>query len=479
MRLPKLARTLVRSRAWSLVLPIALWSCASAPAPRQAPVATPPAWGAMGVDHSEPAQQWWLAFDDSLAASLVQEALRNNPSVQIAAATVDAARAQARIAGAGTLPAMQAGAAGSKAKRSNIGFPTPAGAGSAAASSTTSTAWSGDLTVNWEVDVWGRLRASHSAALADVQVAEADWRGAQLSLAAQTLRTYFACVEARRQVDLAQSTRGSYAISNQQVQLRYERGLRPTLDVLLSQASLSAAEANLQQRLLQLDSATRQLEILVGRYPAGALEPSTDLPAMQPVVPAGLPARLIARRPDLVAAERQLAASDARVQAARRALYPRISLTASGGRSSSELSDLVDGDFSVWNLIGNVTQPIFQGGRLRAGVDLAETGSERALLAYVQTALRAFGEVESGLAAEDLLRAQEGALTAASSESADARKLAEQRYLGGLTDLLTLFTSQRNAFEAESRLITVQRQRLDARVNLHLALGGTITGDTQ
>jgi len=427
----------------------------------------------VGADSTDVLGRWWLSFDDTLAVRLVEEALLHNQGVQIAAANVAAAQAQARIVGAPSKPQVTASSSGTRSKRSNIGFPGGAGQ----IPSTTSTAWSGNVAVNWELDLWGRLRAAHAATLGDLQAVEADWRGARLSLAAQTLRAYFACVEALRQVDLAASTVESYSISNQQVQSRYERGLRPTLDLLLSRASLSSAESSLHQRRLQLDVATRQLEILVGRYPGGLLQPGSRLPALLQPVPAGLPAELIARRPDLAAAERRLAASDARVREARRSLYPRIALTASGGRSSSDLGDLLDGDFSVWSLVGNVTQPLFQGGRLRAGVSLAEANADRALLVYAQTALRAFAEVEGGLAAEGLLAEQEGALTAASRESTDARLLAEQRYGKGLTDLLTLLTSQRAAFDAESRLITVQRQRLDTRINLHLALGGGFAQD--
>jgi multidrug efflux system outer membrane protein len=455
-----------------LPLSVALWACASAPAPRPAPLPTPTGW-MVAADSADVEDRWWLGFDDTLAVHLVQEALAHNQTIRIAAANVAASRAQARIAGAAQKPQVSATGSASRSKRSFIGFPIPGAASQV--QSTTSTSLSTDVAVGWELDLWGRLRSAHSASLADLQAVEADWRAARLSLIAQTLRSYFACVEAQRQVDLAQATVASYQISNQQVQSRYERGLRPTLDLLLSRASLSSAESSLHERRRQLDAATRQLEVLVGRYPAGALQPATTMPSLQQSVPAGLPAALIGRRPDLAAAERRLAATHARVHEARKSLYPRISLTASGGRSSDELADLLDGDFGIWNLVGNLSQPLFQGGRLRAGIELAKANADRALLTYALTALRAYAEVESGLAAEGFLAQQEAALTAASRESSDARLLAEQRYAKGLTDLLTLLTAQRTAFDADSRLLTVQRQRLDTRIDLHLALGGEFT----
>jgi NodT family efflux transporter outer membrane factor (OMF) lipoprotein len=244
------------------------------------------------------------------------------------------------------------------------------------------------------------------------------------------------------------------------------------LDVHLGRSSQATAEAVLYQRQRQLDGVLRQLEILLGRYPAGATELATELPAVPPPVPAGLPANLVARRPDLVAAERRLAAADARLVVARKALYPRISLTASGGQSSSALGDLLDGDFSVWNLVGNISQPLFQGGRLRGGVDLAQAGTEQALAQYADSVLRAYAEVESALAAAQLLAQQEAAVATAARAAGAARRLAAERYSKGLADLITVLEAQRRAFEAESQLLAVRRQRLQARLDLHLALGG-------
>jgi outer membrane protein TolC len=185
-----------------------------------------------------------------------------------------------------------------------------------------------------------------------------------------------------------------------------------------------------------------------------------------------LPADLVSRRPDLIASERRLAAAGARVTEARRALYPRLSLTASGGRSSNALKDLLDGDFAVWNLVSNLTQPLFQGGRLRAGVDLATSNSDRALALFADSVLRAFGEVETALAAEGYLAQQEVSLRSAAAEASASQILATERYAQGLVDMATLLEAQRRSFEAESQLLSVRRQRLDARIDLHLALGG-------
>jgi len=189
-------------------------------------------------------------------------------------------------------------------------------------------------------------------------------------------------------------------------------------------------------------------------------------------VPAGLPAELLARRPDLVAAERRLAAAGLSVDEARAARLPRISLTGSAGRSSQELEDLLDEDFTVWSLAANLLQPIFQGGRLAAAVDLAEARRREALAGWVSAALAAFGEVEQALAADAFLLARLAALEEAAEQALAARELSEERYLAGLAPYLSVLESQRQALAAESELLAARRGRLDARVDLHLALGG-------
>jgi len=222
--------------------------------------------------------------------------------------------------------------------------------------------------------------------------------------------------------------------------------------------------------------AQRQLELVAGRYPAGAWEVDGQLPGLPPEVPPGLPSNLLLRRPDLVAAERQLAAALQRVKEAKRSLLPRISLTASGGRSSAELEDLLSSSVNMWSLAANAAQPLFQGGRLLANIDLTEAKAREAVESYREVVLRAFGEVENALASESSLREREVELEESVKQSQAAQRLAEERYLLGLVDFVTLNEAQRSAFSAESQLISVRRRLLDNRVNLYLALGGGFAG---
>lgn len=457
------------------VLPVfclLLAACAAAPQvnPPDVDVTLPEGWSAGPAGTAAADTLWWRAFNDETLSGLVADALARNHNLQASAARVRAAAARARIAGAPLYPDAVGRASGSRRKQNFIGLPIP-GSGNGVLTSTSSS-FGLSLDVSWELDLWNRLGAGASAALADVQAARADHNGARLSLAGQTAKTWFAAVEAHRQVELSEATVENLRTSSEVVRERYRRGLRHALDLRRALSDLAGAEAVLQQRRLVLDATRRQLELLLGRYPAAALNPGVTLPELPEAIPAGLPADLVARRPDLVAAERRLAASYARYTQARRALYPRISLTGSAGTSTRDLESLLDGDFSVWNLAGNILQPLFQGGRIRGGIQLAASQSEQAVSAYVQSVLSAYAEVETALAAETLLAKRQAALETATEQALAARRLAEDRYAGGLADLNTMLDAQRGAYASESQLIAVRRQRLENRVNLHLALGG-------
>lgn len=438
-----------------------------------------------------PEDDWWRSLGDPELDRLVREALERNGDLAAAAARIEQAVAQARIAGANVLPQVGASGNGSRQRQNFIGFPIPGS--DRQVLSTTSTSLGVSLNVSWEADLWGRLRAREAAALADVEASRADWAGARLSLAGQVAKGWFALREARAQTRLAAATVENRRLSEERIRRRYESGLRSPLDLRLAMANRASAEGLLAQRNQQLDAARRQLEILAGRYPRGeagaenrvalasvtsgtaltpSLEPARELPDPAGPVPSGLPSELLLRRPDLAASEHRLAAAGARVEEARKALYPRLSLTGSAGRRSQDLEDLLDSDFSVWSLLGNVLQPVFQGGRLRAAVELSRARQQELAAGYLQSALRAFGEVETALAAETWLGQQVRALTEATDQSLAARELAEDRYAAGLADLLTVLESQRQALDAQSRLLTARRQRLDARVDLFLALGG-------
>jgi outer membrane protein, multidrug efflux system len=450
-----------------------LAGCASAP-PVEHPdtgIDIPGQWSVPGgIAAADPA--WWRLLGDPALEAVITEALEGNRDLRAAAARVDQARALARITGAAQFPAVAAGGSARRQQQNFIGLPIPGAEGQVLSTQIDTFGLSVDT--SWEADVWGRIRNGASAALADAEAAQLEQQAARLSLAAQTARTWFALIEAGQQVRLAEDTVASYQRTVQQVQHRYERGLAPSLDLRFALTNLHAAEAQLSQRQEQAGLVMRQLELLLGRYPAAKLDVPHGLPAPAYDIPAGLPADLLAQRPDLLAAERRVAAADARLAADRRALYPSLSLTASGGTTTDAVRRLLDGDFTVWSIAGTLMQPIFQGGRLRAQVDVADAQLREALEAYAGRVLTAFAEVETALDAQGWQRTRVQLLGEAASQAGAALALAEQRYGGGLDPLLVVLEAQRRSLEAESQLLAARRQLLDSRIDLHLALGGSI-----
>jgi len=454
------------------LLSILAFSCASAPPKKdiQTGVDLPQTWKLDLQTETAIDSAWWNEFNDPKLNEILVQAFGQNFNLAIAAANLQTAAAQARIAGAPLFPQVDLSTNGARTKQNFIGLPIPGLEGGVLSSTVSSFGLS--MNLSWELDLWGRLSADKSAAVAQVQASRADFIGARLSLAAQISKTWFTAIEAKRQVELSQATVENWRAARAQVKRRYESGLTSSLDYRLSLSNFAIAEANLASSQSQYETTLRQLETLLRQYPSASIAVSPELPEISSDVPAGLPADLLNRRPDLAAAERRVAATHAGVSSAKRALLPRISLTGSGGTSSNELGDLLKGDFSVWRIAGNILQPLFQGGRLRANVKLAKSQADIALLNYQQTALNAFAEVENSLASERYLNQRQTALEEATGQALAARDLAETQYGRGLIDFITMLVTQRSAFETERQLLTVRRQRLEARINLYLALGG-------
>ena len=216
----------------------------------------------------------------------------------------------------------------------------------------------------------------------------------------------------------------------------------------------------------------RALELLLGRYPAAEIAIAARLPAMPAPVPAGMPSQLLERRPDVFAAERRVAAAFDRVGEARAAQLPRISLTAGGSSVSSDLIELKDTSSPLWSLGANLVAPIYQGGALRAQVEIRTAEQKQAVAEYARAGQRAFGEVEGALATEDALRERAGILEATIRDSARALELAQVQYRVGAIDLRLVEQNQLALYSARLALLRVQTERLAQRVNLHLALGG-------
>ena len=457
----------------AVVLAVLLWSGCAQTLDRpqhNLDVSAPATWSAPAALPDAPDGDWWAYFGDAGLDETIGTALERNNNLEAAAARIETARAQARIAGAPALPSVDIGLNRTRQRNNSIGLPIPGREDSVLTTINTNIGLA--FNVSWEPDVWGKVRSARLASTAELQAAEADLTAARLSLTGQVAKAWFAAIEAARQVGLARASLESYKMSAERVRARFEGGVRPSLDLRLALTEVSRAESTLEQRRQQLDAAKRQLETLMGRYPEGAYALAEDLPHCPRGVPAGLPSELVHRRPDLQAAERRLLAADARIAQSRADLRPSFSLTGSTGTATNRFQDILNGDVLVWSLLSGVTQPLFNNGRLKAQVRQNEAVSREAAALYEDAVLTAYREVETTLAAEAYLAEQEAALEAATKQATAAEQLAEQRYRSGLADIITLLQSQRTALESESALLSLRRARLDNRVDLHLALGG-------
>jgi NodT family efflux transporter outer membrane factor (OMF) lipoprotein len=459
---------------WLLLLALLVsvaTGCATSPDSQTArlEVDPPQTFDATGRTNRFPTTAWLSDFANPRLLELVEEALSRNLDLQAAAARVEAAAANRRITAAARLPQLGATAAASRRDNaSDLGF------GIIRHDKLDNISLG--LNLAWEVDLWGKLKNRTQAAIAEYEAETNVLHAARLSLAANTLKAWFSAVTLQLQLQLAEETLAVFEKNLTVVEGSYKRGLpNRALDVRLTRANVEGARGTVEARRRQRDAAGRSLEVLLGRYPADAIVLTTNLPPLHRDVPPGLPSELLNRRPDIVAAERRLAASLERVKGARKDLLPTISLSASGGTVSTDLRELLDTDRIFWNIAGNLAQPLFQGGRLRAGVDLAQANNRQAVATFSQTVLTAFQEVETFLAAEDFLRREAVALERAAAESIGGEQLAWQQYQRGLVDIITVLESQRRAFNARSSLLNVINDRLQNRINLHLALGGDFT----
>lgn len=419
---------------------------------------TPKHW-AMAQENVGDVDVGWLAsFNDPVLATLVEEAQANNKNLQAAAANVERSWALAKQAGAALKPNVSLVAGASEAGGVQ-------GGGS-------NSSFNAGLQLNWELDVWGRIRSGQQAAAASAEAAEADYMFSQYSIAAGVARAYFLAIEAKLQEGVAQGTVDALEETARIVNVQYENGLASSQDLALTKSDLATAQDTLTATQGGKRDAVRALEILLGRYPGAELEVRTSLPQAPPPPPPGVPSEILERRPDLIAAERNVAASFNSLDSAKAAKLPAISLTSNIGGASGSLTNLLDPANIAWTVAGNLVAPLFDGGARQSQVEISTAEQKQAIAAYGQAALEAFGDVESNLDQGVVLDKRLASLTEAAKEANEAYRVARLRYDEGETDLIDVLTIQQRVFAAESNLASIKRSLLEQRVNLNLALGG-------
>ena len=412
--------------------------------------------------------KWFDLFQDDTLKQLITTALANNFDLRIAAERVLEARAQFHITRGQLLPTLDAQGQFNASRTSSVGSFNFIPAGTNLSVSYTQA----NLSLNWEIDLWGRIRRLTEAARAQYLASEEARNGVTISLISDLMNTYFALREADLELEITQQTRDIATDNLRLITLRHDRGAANGLDVSQAEQFLFTATSEIPSVQRAIGQSEDALNLLLGSVPAEVprgkkLEEITSAPEL----PAGLPSSLIERRPDIRQAEENLVAANAQIGAARALFFPQLSLTGTYGSQSRALTALFTGPAALASIGPSVTVPIFQPG-LRAGVQLAEAQKREILATYQKTIYSALREVSDALIVHDRTReqrAQEEKLVAALSESV---RLSTLRYRGGLDSYLQVLDAERNLFGGQLTLAQLRLQELQSVVQLYRALGG-------
>ena len=418
----------------------------------------PTSWSAgTGEAGAELARDWVASMQDDRLTALIDEAFAGNPTLNQSLARYHGALAAARVSGARYLPRLD-GSASYQRTEPNVG----AGSNS----------YGLGLSASWETDLWGALRDNARASGLNAEAAAEDLRATQLSIAGLVAKGWFSLIESRLQTELAERDVATRQRSLDLTERRFARGLVRSSDVRTARSALASSEAALASRQRAESAAARSLETLLGRYPAAALTPGTDFPAFDALGGLGTPVDLLARRPDVRAAEDRLDAAGLQSQAAAKALIPSLSLRGSSGTGGLDVSDMFDLDTLVSSLTASLVAPIFDGGSLLAQRDQVYANAEGLVASYVATVLTAWQEAENAIHADVILARRVESLRQAYEEAAAAEDLVVREYARGVSTIFELLTAQSRRISAESQYISARRERATNRVDLYLALAG-------
>lgn len=427
------------------------------------------AWGDAAGHHGKSVEQLdWQAFIvDPALRQLVTTALNNNRSLRQTLLDIEQARAQYRIQRADRVPGLNAGASGNRQH-------LPADLSNSGREGVSSSYQVGLSLPEYEVDLFGRVKSLSDAALEQYLSTEEVGRAARIALIADVSQAYLTLDGAERRLTLTRQTLASREDSLALVGQRRGAGTATALDHQEALGLVEQSRAELEGIVREQRQAYNALVLLLGSAEAAKSIPAERAEApmvLQDIAP-GAPSALIERRPDILAAEHRLRARNADIGAARAAFFPRISLTGSFGTSSAQMSGLFDGGSRSWTFMPQLSLPLFDAGRNKAGLSLAEARKDSAVAAYEGTIQSAFREVADALAATDTLRREEAARRALADTSRATVALAKARYEGGVDNHLRYLDAQRNGYVNEAAFIEASTQRQLALVDLFRALGG-------
>lgn len=399
---------------------------------------------------------WVASFNDPALDGLVREALQNNPDIQFAAGRRDQAVAIAKRVGADLWPTVdgQGGMSWGAGTQGDHHFLQGV--------------------ASWEIDLWGRVRYLTRAAEADVRTTQSQLEFARQSIAAQVAETYYLAVSDHLRLLNAQYQLTLQTEIDRIEQTKLQQGQTDKFTSELSKSDLSRFKADVETYKASEESALRALEVLLGRFPSAEVRSAQALPEFNTPVPAGLPSTLLTRRPDVMAAQEQVASAFFRKESAKANLFPRLALTATGGWASNELDGLLSTGTLGSNAGASISQPLFDAGARFADIEAAKAVQKQTLAQYISTTLRAFQEVQDGLANLTYYGEQMRQLKSSNASMEVALPLAETKYRSGDISLLNLKQVQTQAYQTKDAFIFSQFALIQQRIQLHRALGGSI-----
>jgi multidrug efflux system outer membrane protein len=458
------------------LLTLILAGCAIGPDYQRPDLDLPQNWDATQAAVSEsgrPAaaagERWWSVYADPILDALIDEALQHNADAAVAAARVLEARALSDLADTDLYPNVSAGLSRTRTKSSQLGTIPQSGA------PRIQTSYRGTLDASYEIDFWGKYRRASEAARADLFAAESARESLRLTLTAQVAQQYFALIAAEAQVAVAERTLNTRSETLALFTRRVEAGTLAEYDLYQTEAELAATRSQLAGMRQAQDRAESALALLLGRSPRavmGTVERGSPAKMDDFVIPDGLPSDLLLRRPDLREAEARLIAANARIGNARAQYFPSIGLTAYLGGESTDFSRLFSGPAAIFQFAAAVTQPLWNAGRLRAGVDISEARRDQALAEYRKAVASAFKDVRDALAAQRTAHETLAAETARADALNKALGQAQQRFDAGIASRLDILDVERNLLAAELARIDSERARKAALADIFKALGG-------
>jgi NodT family efflux transporter outer membrane factor (OMF) lipoprotein len=417
------------------------------------------------ADFTPENRDWWLRFASKALPEMQRLALANNHDFAAQRWALAQTMAQARASRAKLLPSLElSGSAGRRGSEGERGY-------------SVTDSVSGTVQASYEADIWGKNSASRQAREYTALAGLNTWRGAGLSLESEVALTYFSCLAARENLAVYDSMLQNAREVLDYQEKREKLGAAAPLDVIRQRQAVENMEAERIGYLIRKNEARNNLALLLG---TGALPPELEtamagerlLDILPPAVAAGLPAELLARRPDIMEAEARLLAANANIGVARANFLPAVNLTASAGWSGDALHTLISPAGALYSLAASLLQPIFSGGQLTAQYDEALAAKEELIERYRQAALSAFWEVSTALSSVRLLDGEEIFRAASSGQAGEAYRIARVRYENGAEDFLSVLSAQSAMLSAENSMVAVRLERLNTVVALFKALGG-------